>query len=625
MVSISFLRDVGIGALQQVESNRLAQNKRISEREKEERERKKRLAEIGLTGKLAMERQVLSSETSIEAANIRASASVKAANAKAKALLDKALLAKKEKLDDLGWERRFDEILPEFLQINSDNLNTFPKSGDQRGVYKISKLEGILKWDMARGEITDGKKTFYKNTVRNLIVEHSIFGKTTDITGNVSGGDYAFMNANPLLYALLKDTDLGPDLTGINPNTVPIKSETKAYFDKSLVGIYKDHSPGFLNAAYPAAVRLGLELEQLLTVSSEVIAPLEVRQNSVKNMKLGQYGSSFVYDRKKPRTFLAAVSLATKMAYGGGGPKVQIVGGRYHKGKHPNNEIYRNRIIEWRKKHSEHDNIFNDVLKVTELNLELVASGSPRIQIFRKLGIIISGPLIALKDQFLGKTISEKQLKELEGNNISGFDAKTLFEGMEESSKERLEVVRKSLYADKNINEEQRQERFAHEVQYEALKIQLVYKVAKMIQGGAGGQAVSNADFIAVLRSFQAGNLGTLLGQRSVFSLLQDMVEKEYLYSSIMSDENIKTGSHTIGRSAIDTLDEYRKEGETVRKGQTDSTEGMSLRDVAIRNETIANLMKNMKITKEEAIAEYNKILLESEKGASAAQSRGGI
>ena len=125
MVSINFLRDVGIGALQQVESNRLAQNKRISEREKEERERKKRLAEIGLTGELAMERQVLSSKASIEAAQIRAAAQKKIAADKLAEERAKATLTESEKLDDLGWKRMFAEELPKFLQINSDNLCVF--------------------------------------------------------------------------------------------------------------------------------------------------------------------------------------------------------------------------------------------------------------------------------------------------------------------------------------------------------------------------------------------------------------------------------------------------------------------------------------------------------------------
>ena len=64
-------------------------------------------------------------------------------------------------------------------------------------------------------------------------------------------------------------------------------------------------------------------------------------------------------------------------------------------------------------------------------------------------------------------------------------------------------------------------ERFNNEVKYEALKIQLVYKIAKMVQGGSGGQAVSNADFQAVLKSFQAGKWGTLEYEQAVFQQLQ--------------------------------------------------------------------------------------------------------
>ena len=140
-------------------------------------------------------------------------------------------------------------------------------------------------------------------------------------------------------------------------------------------------------------------------------------------------------------------------------------------------------------------------------------------------------------------------------SSIEGLDGKSFVESLERNANDKLLQARKSIFrnfakmseADKNIAEE----RFYNEAKYEALKIQLVYRIAKMVQGGSGGQAVSNADFQAVLQSFQAGNWGTLQNEQAVFEQLQYMVEREFIYSKVMTSKAILNNERAVVNRAL--------------------------------------------------------------------------
>ena len=74
-------------------------------------------------------------------------------------------------------------------------------------------------------------------------------------------------------------------------------------------------------------------------------------------------------------------------------------------------------------------------------------------------------------------------------------------------------------------------------VQYNFEKIKLVYQVAKLIQGGAGGQAVSNMDFGAIKDSFSAGPFGNIRGQIAIFKHLAEVTSDRYIMHKIYSNK----------------------------------------------------------------------------------------
>ena len=60
------------------------------------------------------------------------------------------------------------------------------------------------------------------------------------------------------------------------------------------------------------------------------------------------------------------------------------------------------------------------------------------------------------------------------------------------------------------------------EVEYQYLKIQNIFRIAKLIQGGTGGRGVSNMDFEAVARSLSQGSLATLKAEEIAFRAVRE-------------------------------------------------------------------------------------------------------
>ena len=98
-----------------------------------------------------------------------------------------------------------------------------------------------------------------------------------------------------------------------------------------------------------------------------------------------------------------------------------------------------------------------------------------------------------------------------------------------------------------------------------------------MVQGGSGGQAVSNADFQAVLKSFQAGKWGNLEYESAVFEQLQSMVEREYIYSKVMTNRAILSNQDAVATRALQfyRIQEERRRQRALRNNQkVTKTEG---------------------------------------------------
>ena len=80
------------------------------------------------------------------------------------------------------------------------------------------------------------------------------------------------------------------------------------------------------------------------------------------------------------------------------------------------------------------------------------------------------------------------------------------------------------------------------QIQYEYLKIQTIFHIAKLIQGGTGGRGVSNMDFENVAKSLSQGPTSTLANENTAFNTL---------YANAVSSY----AAHFVGRQAhIDPL-----------------------------------------------------------------------
>jgi hypothetical protein len=117
-------------------------------------------------------------------------------------------------------------------------------------------------------------------------------------------------------------------------------------------------------------------------------------------------------------------------------------------------------------------------------------------------------------------------------------------------------------------------------VQYNFEKIKLVYQVAKLIQGGAGGQAVSNMDFGAIKDSFAAGPFGNIRGQIAIFKHLAEVTSDRYIMHKIYSNKFLSNTDrnrlfHTASKVAhnVEGTTENRKKIKTLfqQKGPQES------------------------------------------------------
>jgi len=140
-----------------------------------------------------------------------------------------------------------------------------------------------------------------------------------------------------------------------------------------------------------------------------------------------------------------------------------------------------------------------------------------------------------------------------------------------------IEASRKSLEKARGTMDE---ETYNAAVQYNFEKIKLVYQVAKLIQGGAGGQAVSNMDFGAIKDSFSAGPFGNIRGQIAIFKHLAEVTSDRYIMHKIYSNKFLSNTDrnrlfHTASKVAhnVEGTTENRKKIKTIfqQKGPQES------------------------------------------------------
>jgi len=285
-------------------------------------------------------------------------------------------------------------------------------------------------------------------------------------------------------------------------------------------------------------------------------------------------------DKLNPQQNLDAIVAASSAAIGFGKDTVISRGAGKQTRTVINSDIREKQIKDARKIHRENQSLLHQVTKANELNITLLKGTDSSkkaaftLNIFRHFETTLNSLNLGFfnfnmsseKDSI---TFDENEKEEMAKafSKVGIKDGEEFFNKMQRSSNDKLAKAKTELsiaLQGGNIQEQARiRERFENEVKYEALKIQLVYKVAKMVQGGSGGQAVSNADFQAVLKSFQAGRWGNLQYESAVFEQLQSMVEREYIHSKVMTNRAVLSNEDAVATRALQF---YRIQEERMRQ-----------------------------------------------------------
>jgi hypothetical protein len=286
-------------------------------------------------------------------------------------------------------------------------------------------------------------------------------------------------------------------------------------------------------------------------------------QNSAKSLAEST-DSPFKYNSKNPFKTLHAIATASIFANGRGKSREKVSGGGVsklitHKYKDRNKEIN-----DGLKKHNENMSLLSSIVDIRTLSEQMDQAEAPQLNFLRDVTEKLHGFVAALgiadkaKKISFEKGISDEMDATFRDATNGGLTGK-ITEGLQDGANKRIKAWSDSLDGKTNLTDPERHERYLKYVQYEALKIQLVYKIAKMVQGGSGGQAVSNADFQVVLQSFQSGTIGNLEAEDNIFKMLQGMTEREYLHSYINTQKSLLEGASPTQNAARYYLEQHRQ------------------------------------------------------------------
>ena len=299
--------------------------------------------------------------------------------------------------------------------------------------------------------------------------------------------------------------------------------------------------------------------------------PKALSENNVDGMRaaaemMSTMNSLRKYDLK-PQPSLDATVAAASVALGQG-KTIQIVKGMGRQQRTRYNPKRReDEIKASTETHNTNNTLLHQITQVRELNLTLQGGSYDSkkatftLNVFRyfekTLNSLRKGLNFDIGSKDNSIEFSDNDKKDMAGafTRAGIEDGEEFLQRIQDASNGKLAGAKEALiqaFKGGNIQEEKiAQERFYNEVRYEALKIQLVYRVAKMVQGGSGGQAVSNADFQAVLKSFQAGKWGNLQNEQAVFQQLQYMTEREYIHSKVMTSRAVLENEDNVATRAL--------------------------------------------------------------------------
>ena len=108
----------------------------------------------------------------------------------------------------------------------------------------------------------------------------------------------------------------------------------------------------------------------------------------------------------------------------------------------------------------------------------------------------------------------------------------------------------------------------AKEIEYAYLKIQTIFHIAKLIQGGTGGRGVSNMDFENVAKSLSEGTLSTLGTQRTAYKALHEQAVKGYVEHIVGSNPEMKPNGAFAINVENKILDVYGRSKEVMQRKQ---------------------------------------------------------
>ena len=589
-ISARAFKGLAIGALEEEKRHRLAAETRVDEQVKFDRANDAAKEAAALQEEGLMARQKYGSDKSYDA-QIRSSQI--AGRSRVAAASATALTKERENYFDFN-AKKFGITLPQHYKLDlkakpkSPSMYTFAQLNSAY-VYMRKQIDGFDLNDPQRKATMQSLNENFDELTSRYMVSTNPFQPIKDITGNeVYSGDFDFESAAKQLNEHIESSGKNafpkswmgrqqpdPDSVALRDEVVTFKNQNS---NTSLAKALNRVPNGVANSMWvtlstsgdPASIYKSGIFQSMIGTDEEKL----VAVNKIKKSKAG-----FAFNYYKPRRHLDAIAQAAAYQVQITQQKPQAFAGRKFKNtKLPKDDA--ERIKTNRKIHAQNRGMLSDTTKLLQLNEELTDYGSYSLNAFRNIALTAKSIIIGTSDNPLSYNDTDKEDMDRVSRGMGIFkDSKgSYFEELRKAANSRLNRRRTFIFGQENITEKEKQAQYESEVQYEALKIQLVYKTAKLIQGGSGGQAVSNADFVAVLKSMRAGPLGNLPAERAIFTLLRKMVEREYVYSSIMSNPSLKSGYRDAVDMGLDFMEVFHED--TTRGQEMDlHTDGFPVED----------------------------------------------
>ena len=605
-ISARALKGLAIGALEEDKRHRLAAETRVDEQVKFDRANDAAKEAAALQAKNAMARTKVTAGASVRSSQIAASASIrKAQNA--------ATIAEENMYDDYGLKKVFSDlklpgVLPKYLKYDRRTKGvdySLAYFGKFNGAFAhtLKALDTKFTGTKQKKAANDAFDKYLDNFVHHSITSTGAYAPKFEALTNRKTweGGFDLETASPEVYKRILDggEERFPKsfklLQGINLQPIKLNPASKAYFNNNKNDDLRAKKMTFAaaNDTVDTTNRITTP-EHVASLTKSLEGTPDERQLAANKLVNSRYG--FNYNKNDPDTYLDFIILSSVIPTRAVQRTTQAIGG-VKSTLLPLSKDQQGRLSKFREKLSESRDIMATVVQARELNANVTDYGRFQLNFIGRFETILSGIGIGLTNKSSTSPVGQFKFAEGEDLDKLSIDTKVergLFQKILDKSNQRI-ISAREIYTEQQENVPKNtktteaeisaiEEKYLAEVKYEAIKIQLVYKIAKLIQGGAGGQAVSNADFQAVLKSMSSSGIGTLKAEEAIFGMLQNMVERVHVYNKIMSDETIFHGSQNAADKAMSFIKRVQK----TRPGELtlDSSEQDTLNPVDKQPET---------------------------------------